>query len=58
MAGGGLGVPWGCLGLLSRQRDYREAIISKLVAAGETSPVLLPWAPRQQGRVARGSYRP
>lgn len=47
------------MGLLSGQRDYREATASEMVAVEETSlceynsPVLLPWAPRQQGRVAR-----
>lgn len=39
----------GATGWLSRQTDYREATISKMVAAGETSHSLLPWAPRQWG---------
>ena len=43
MAKEGLG---GAKGLLSRQTDYRETTISKMVAAGETSPALLPWVPR------------
>lgn len=55
MAKEGLG---GAKGLLSRQTDYRETTISKMVAAGETSPALLPWVPRQQGQVAMGSCCP